>query len=81
MAHPNPRASGYRWPAEWEMHEATWLAWPHKESSWPGKLDRIPPIFVEMVRALVEGERVRILARSADEEGVVHAVMRFTGSN
>lgn len=71
MRSDTPRALGYRWPAEWEPHEATWLAWPHKEDSWPGKLDRIPPIFCEMVRALVRGENVRILARSpADAESI-----------
>ena len=51
----SPAALGYRMPAEWEPHAATWLSWPHKESSWPGKLARIPPIWVEMVRALVAG--------------------------
>jgi agmatine deiminase len=79
MPDPTPRASGYRWPAEWEVHEATWLAWPHKESSWPGKFDRIPPVFVEMVRALIEGERVRILVRSAEEEAVVRAQLSHGG--
>src|SRR6185295_3044126 len=28
---PTPRSLGYRMPAEWEPHEATWLSWPHKE--------------------------------------------------
>ena len=52
---------GWRWPAEWERHRATWLAWPHKEASWPGRLEQIPPLFVAMVRSLVAGERVEIL--------------------
>lgn len=67
MVADTPRGLGYRWPAEWEPHVATWLAWPHKEDSWPGKIERIPPVFVEMVRALVTGEDVRILVRSEDE--------------
>jgi len=56
-----PAARGYRMPAEWEPHRATWLSWPHRESSWPGKLERIPPVWVEVVRALVPGEEVHIL--------------------
>lgn len=56
-----PREQGWRWPAEWEPHEATWLAWPHKEDSWPGRFEPVPGIFVEMVRALTPGERVEIL--------------------
>ena len=35
-AAPMPAMLGYRWPAEWEPHAATWLAWPHKPNTWPG---------------------------------------------
>ena len=31
-----PGLQGFRMPAEWEPHEATWLAWPHEVSDWPG---------------------------------------------
>jgi agmatine deiminase len=48
-------------PAEWEPHAGTWLSWPHKVDTWPGKLASIPPIWVEMVRALSTGEQVHIL--------------------
>jgi len=75
MTRPDPRALGYRWPAEWEPHEATWLAWPHKEDSWPGKLERIPPVFVEMVRAVSVGETVRILVRSPKEADAVRRLL------
>ena len=61
----SPAALGYRMPAEWEPHASTWLSWPHKESSWPGKLADIPPIWVEIVRALVAGEGVDILVNDA----------------
>ena len=29
-------------PAEWEPHRGTWLSWPHKEASWPGKFAGVP---------------------------------------
>ncbi len=48
-------------PAEWEPHEATWIAWPHNRSDWPGKFDAIPWIYVEIVRHLARVERVNIL--------------------
>src|SRR5580698_1261869 len=50
-----PRALGYRIPAEWEPHEATWLAWPHNPEDWPGKFASIPWLYAEIVRLLVEG--------------------------
>ena len=52
---------GRRMPAEWERHEATWIAWPHHEPDWPGKLAPIPWVYAEIVRALGESERVEIL--------------------
>jgi agmatine deiminase len=55
-----PAALGYRFPAEWEPHAATWIAWPHEKRDWPGKFSPIPWVFAEVVRALVPGERMRI---------------------
>ncbi len=56
--------SGSRMPAEWEPHEATWIAWPHERSDWPGKFAPIPWIYAEIVRHLAAHERVRILVES-----------------
>src|SRR5947199_6045158 len=50
-----------RMPAEWERHKATWIAWPHHEPDWPGKLAAIPPVYGEIVRAIAPHERVEIL--------------------
>ena len=55
-----------RMPAEWEPHEATWIAWPHHEPDWPGKLGPIPWVYAEIVRALHAHERVEILCHTAD---------------
>ncbi|MGD9720631.1 MAG: agmatine/peptidylarginine deiminase [Pirellulales bacterium] len=62
MSTPTPRALGYRWPAEWEPHSATWLSWPHKPETWPGKFEPIPAVWRTLVRTLAEFEPVRILA-------------------
>ena len=53
-----------RMPAEWEKHDATWIAWPHHEPDWPGKLAPIPWVYAEIVRALTEFERVEILCHN-----------------
>jgi agmatine deiminase len=53
-------------PAEWEPHEATWLSWPHKEASWPGRFEPVPGVFVDLTKLLSESELVRI--NVADEE-------------
>jgi agmatine deiminase len=48
-------------PAEFARHDATWIAWPHHEPDWPGKLEPIPWVYAEIVRALHRYERVEIL--------------------
>jgi len=60
---------GRRMPAEWEKHEATWIAWPHHEPDWPGKLAPIPWVYAEIVRTLSEHDRVEILCHN---EAVAH---------
>ena len=48
-------------PAEWEPHRATWVAWPHHEPDWPGKLESIPWVYAEIIRVLAGHETVEIL--------------------
>ena len=57
----SPPRGTLRMPAEWETHEATWIAWPHHEPDWPGKLAPIPWVYAEIVRVLHAFERVEVL--------------------
>lgn len=61
---PTPAPLGFRMPAEWEPHEAVWIAWPHNRDDWPGKLDAVRWAYAEIVRKLTASERVRILVSS-----------------
>lgn len=56
-----PARWGFRMPAEWEPHAATWLAWPVRESDWPGKLAVIPWVYGEIIRALAAHEPVNVV--------------------
>src|SRR5688572_32387364 len=56
----------FRMPAEWERHRATWIAWPHHEPDWPGKLAPIPWVYAEIARVIAEHEPVEILCHSND---------------
>jgi agmatine deiminase len=55
-----PKALGYYFPAEFARHEATWLSWPHKNDSWPGKIESIFPYYARFVKELALSEKVRI---------------------
>jgi len=60
--HLTPHQLGYRWPAEWEPHAGTWIAWPHNEQTWPGEFTHIPPIFQQLIATLLQWEPVHLLA-------------------
>ncbi len=62
-------------PAEWEPHEATWIGWPHNRTDWPGKFAAIPWVYVEIVRHLARGERVRILVNNRAHEAAARAAL------
>ncbi|MFH0794193.1 MAG: agmatine deiminase family protein, partial [bacterium] len=67
-------------PAEWEPHEVTWIAWPHKEESWPGNFAPIPAIWAQMAKHLSKGEKVHILVRDAAMEADARRVLRAHGA-
>jgi agmatine deiminase len=68
-------SAAYRMPAEWEIHEATWIAWPHNRDDWPGKFEAIPWVYGEIVRQLHQAEEVRILVDGPSGEQAARAVL------
>ena len=74
-----PRSLGFRMPAEWEPHAATWLAFPHEASDWPGKFEVVPWIFAELAKKMCEGERVRLIVRDAAMKKHAARVFQQTG--
>lgn len=75
MDRETPASLGYRMPAEWEPHAATWIAWPHNRTDWPGKFQPIPWVYAEIVRHLGRAERVKILVQDAAEQIRARAVL------
>ncbi len=65
-------------PAEWEPHAATWIAWPHNRSDWPGKFEPVPWIYADIVRHLAAVERVEILVASGAVERAAKQVLRHS---
>ena len=74
-----PTALGFRMPAEWEPHAATWIAWPHNRTDWPGKFAPIHWVYGEIVRKLAPGEIARILVNSATHEARARYVLNQVG--
>lgn len=76
-----PFALGFRMPAEWEPHAATWLAWPHEKTDWPGKFAPIPWVYADIVRNLSQVERVRIVVESVAMERSARRMLKSAGAN
>jgi agmatine deiminase len=76
-----PHEPGFRMPAEWEPHEATWLAWPHNPEDWPGKFSAIPWLYAEIVRLLAARELVHILVEDAKARQRVMRILERAGAD
>ena len=71
--------SGFRLPAEWEPHRATWIAWPHHEPDWPGKFGPIPWVYAEIARVIALHEQVEVLCQSDEIVESARAAMNAHG--
>jgi agmatine deiminase len=76
-----PREHGFRMPAEWATHAATWIAWPHNADDWPGKFQAIPWVYADIVRYLSRVEDVHILVNDAAAQKRARSVLKRTGAN
>jgi agmatine deiminase len=79
--HDTPYSLGFHMPAEWELHEATWLGWPHELSDWPGKFAPIPWAFAEIVRHLSQVERVYLLVEDRAAESRIRTILQKSGAH
>jgi agmatine deiminase len=68
-------------PAEWDRHEATWLAWPHNPEDWPGKFQPIPWIYAEIVRLLSARERVHLIVQDGKEQSRATGILERAHAN
>jgi agmatine deiminase len=75
----SPVAAGYRMPPEWARHAATWLAFPHHRTDFPGKLSAVVHTFSEMARVIAPGEKVRLLVQDAAERTRAQGIFERAG--
>ena len=76
-----PATLGFSMPAEWEPHEATWLAWPHNPTDWPDKLETIRWVYGEIVRKIAAGEIVRMLVNSSAQQKAASRQLARAGAD
>lgn len=74
-----PAALGFRMPAEWDRHQATWIGWPHNRSDWPGKLVPVLWAYAEIVRKIAPGEILHILVNNEKHEAGARRILARVG--
>jgi agmatine deiminase len=76
-----PRQNGYSMPAEWEHHEATWIAWPHNATDWPGRFQPVPWVYADIVRHLAQAEDVHVLVEGEAARKRATGVLKRAAAN
>jgi agmatine deiminase len=71
-----PATRGFRWPAEWEPHRRTWIAWPNQPEDWPGRFEPIPWVYAEIVRHLHRSETVAIVVPHEETAAHVTSILK-----
>jgi len=77
---PTPAELGYRMPAEWHRHSATWLTWPKDPETWPDRVPQVEEIFLQMMAALAPHEIVNLLVDDEEAEVSVRRRCSFAGA-
>ena len=82
MEKQTPLAAGFKFPAEWEPHRATWIGWCRNKNDFPGKIATIHWVYGEITRKLIEaGERVAILVYDERHEAKARQVLTRVGAD
>ena len=80
QTHYSPKELGYYFPAEFSPQRAMWLSWPHKEASWPGKIDQIFPVYAQFAALISRDQRVVILVSNQEMKSLAIRYLTEAGA-
>ncbi len=80
MERQTPKQLGFRMPAEWEPHSATWLTWPHNPYTWRDRMRAVQAAYAHMVCELAHGEAVKIIVDNEEVEATARAILQREGA-
>ena len=75
-----PASLGYYFPAEFAPQKAMWLSWPHKEESWPGKIETIYTPYAQFVKEVALGQEVHINVADAAMQAFATQQLELAGA-
>jgi agmatine deiminase len=81
LDHPTPADLGYRMPAEWGPHAATWTSWPSDDELWEGFLDAVRDEFTGLVATLARFEDVVVNVQDDEAEADARRRLQAAGAD
>ena len=77
-----PKQAGFRMPAEWSRHEATWLSWPKNPLTFPEEvIGKVEATYCQMISTLSQGEVVKVLVEDGAMEEKVLEMTEAAGAD
>lgn len=77
----SPREQGFTFPAEFALQRAMWLSWPHKEASWPGKIETIYKPYSQFIKLVAEDQEVCINVADENMKAFALRYIQEAGAN
>ena len=74
-----PKSLGYSMPAEWEKHDATWLAWPHDPVTFPSRVKKVESVYLKMINVLHKNEYVNLFVKDSNMRSTVTRLLEQRG--
>lgn len=76
-----PKKLGYSMPAEWERHDAVWLAWPHDPITFPSRVEKVEKTYGEIIKALQGSEKVNLLVKDSTMKNKAQGILEQCSVN
>lgn len=76
---PNLSSNSFVMPAEWEPHSAVWLAWPHDEISFPGRVEKVQNDVVKIISAINQSEQVELFVLDETMKAKASKMLKTAG--
>ena len=73
------RDLGFVMPAEWQRHDAIWLAWPYDPDTFPDRVEQVEVTYVQIIKEIHESEHVNLFVTSEETKSKCKVMFKDAG--